>query len=78
MSMKGMARRVTCPDCAVQGVCDEFLGDPRAVQSATEDPQFLIDAAYRNSPVLLIEIPHPVALARLADRAGFEGVDEVG
>jgi hypothetical protein len=28
--------------------------------------------------VLLIEIPHPVALVRLAVRGGLEGVDEVG
>ena len=28
--------------------------------------------------MLLIEIPHSVALVRLADRGGLEGVDEVG
>ena len=37
-----------------------------------------IDDAYRKSPVSLIEFPHPVALMRLADCVGFEGVEQVG
>jgi len=36
------------------------------------------DDAYRKSPVSLIEFPHPVALMRLADCVGFEGVEQVG
>ena len=36
------------------------------------------DDAYRKSPVSLIEVPHPVALMRLADCVGFEGVEQVG
>jgi len=49
---------------------------PEAV--AVMDPFHACDDAYRKSPVSLIEFPHPVALMRLADCVGFEGVEQVG
>jgi len=65
----------SCPDCGQGG--GWRLGDGRLMCSGCGG-RTSVDDAYRKSPVSLIEVPHPVALMRLADCVGFEGVEQVG